>query len=38
AVPAMVFAEKYLVSGAQPYPVLVEVTERVRALQAEESA
>lgn len=38
AVPAMVFAEKYLVSGAQPYPVLAEVAERVRALQAEESA
>lgn len=38
AVPAMVFEEKYLVSGAQPYAVLVELTEKVRALQADESA
>jgi predicted DsbA family dithiol-disulfide isomerase len=30
-VPAIVFEEKYLVSGAQPYPVLVQVTERVMA-------
>jgi predicted DsbA family dithiol-disulfide isomerase len=32
-VPAMVFAEKYLVSGAQPYPVLVQVMEQVQAEQ-----
>jgi predicted DsbA family dithiol-disulfide isomerase len=30
-VPALVFAERYLVSGAQPYPVLKEVTAQVRA-------
>jgi predicted DsbA family dithiol-disulfide isomerase len=29
-VPALVFAERYLVSGAQPYPVLKEVTAQVR--------
>lgn len=28
-VPAIVFDMRYLVSGAQPYPVLVEVTEKV---------
>jgi predicted DsbA family dithiol-disulfide isomerase len=28
-VPALVFANKYLVSGAQPYEVLVQVTEKV---------
>lgn len=31
AVPALVFVHKYLVSGAQPYPVLVQVTEQVQA-------
>ena len=30
AVPAMVFADKYLVSGAQPYAVLADVVERIR--------
>jgi predicted DsbA family dithiol-disulfide isomerase len=30
-VPALVFADRYLVSGAQPYPVLKEVTAQVRA-------
>ena len=30
-VPALVFAGRYLVSGAQPYPVLKEVTAQVRA-------
>jgi predicted DsbA family dithiol-disulfide isomerase len=29
-VPALVFAEKYLVSGAQPYPVLVQVVEQIQ--------
>lgn len=29
-VPAMIFAKKYLVSGAQPYEVLVNVVEQVR--------
>ncbi len=28
-VPALVFANKYLVTGAQPYQTLVEVTEKV---------
>lgn len=28
-VPALVFANKYLVSGAQPYEVLVEVVEKI---------
>lgn len=28
-VPALIFANKYLVSGAQPYEVLVQVTEKV---------
>jgi predicted DsbA family dithiol-disulfide isomerase len=37
AVPAMVFDEKYLVSGAQPYAVLVELTDRVRALREGQS-
>jgi predicted DsbA family dithiol-disulfide isomerase len=31
AVPALVFAEKYLVMGAQPYPVLEQVVEKVLA-------
>lgn len=31
SVPALVFAEKYLVSGAQPYDVLKQVIERVQA-------
>lgn len=30
-VPALVFQDKYLVSGAQPYDALVRVTEQVRA-------
>ncbi len=29
-VPALVFQDKYLVSGAQPYETLVSVTEQVR--------
>lgn len=29
-VPALVFADRYLVSGAQPYPTLKEVTAQVR--------
>ena len=29
-VPALVFQDKYLVSGAQPYETLVRVTEQVR--------
>jgi predicted DsbA family dithiol-disulfide isomerase len=28
-VPALVFANRYLVSGAQPYPTLVQVTEQI---------
>lgn len=31
AVPAMVFVDKYLVSGAQPYAVLVEAVEQIAA-------
>ena len=34
-VPALVFADKYLVSGAQPYNVLKQVVEKVRAEQDE---
>ena len=30
-VPALVFANKYLVSGAQPYEVLTEVVEKIEA-------
>lgn len=30
SVPALVFNNKYLVSGAQPYEALVQVTERVK--------
>ena len=30
-VPALVFADKYLVSGAQPYDLLKEVVEKVQA-------
>ena len=30
SVPAMVFVDRYLVSGAQPYPVLVQATEQVQ--------
>jgi predicted DsbA family dithiol-disulfide isomerase len=37
-VPAMVFAEKYLVSGAQPYPVLVQVVEQVQAEQRDQTS
>lgn len=29
SVPALVFADKYLVSGAQPYPVLVQMVEQI---------
>ena len=29
SVPAIVFVERYLISGAQPYPVLVQATEQV---------
>lgn len=29
SVPAMVFDNRYLISGAQPYPVLVQATEKV---------
>ena len=28
-VPAMVFADRYLISGAQPYPTLAQATEQV---------
>ncbi len=28
-VPALIFADKYLVSGAQPYPVLQQITEQI---------
>lgn len=31
SVPALVFANKYLVNGAQPYEVLVQVVEQIRA-------
>ena len=31
AVPALVFAEQYLVVGAQPYPVLQQVVEKLQA-------
>jgi predicted DsbA family dithiol-disulfide isomerase len=34
AVPAMIFADKYLVSGAQPYGVLTEVVERIQQMSA----
>lgn len=37
AVPALVFAEKYLVSGAQPYSVLKQVVEQVASEMAAES-
>lgn len=30
SVPAMVFADKYLVSGAQPYPVLTQVVDEIQ--------
>ena len=33
-VPALVFDNKYLVSGAQPYPVLAEVVEKIEAGEA----
>jgi predicted DsbA family dithiol-disulfide isomerase len=29
-VPALVFDNRYLISGAQPYPVLVQATEHVQ--------
>jgi predicted DsbA family dithiol-disulfide isomerase len=29
-VPALVFANKYLVSGAQPYEALAQVVEQIR--------
>ena len=34
-VPALIFAHKYLVSGAQPYAVLQQVTEKVTAMEQE---
>jgi predicted DsbA family dithiol-disulfide isomerase len=36
-VPALVFDNKYLVSGAQPYAVLTQVVEQIRKEAAEES-
>ncbi len=35
-VPALVFQDKYLVSGAQPYDVLIQVVEQIRAEGSEE--
>ncbi|MCC6458431.1 MAG: DsbA family oxidoreductase [Caldilineaceae bacterium] len=37
-VPALVFDNRYLISGAQPYPVLVQATEQVLAELVEEGA
>ncbi len=37
AVPAIVFNEKYLVSGAQPYPVLAELADRIAAQEVDDS-
>lgn len=34
-VPAVVFDEKYLVSGAQPYEVFTQVIERIQEMQSE---
>jgi predicted DsbA family dithiol-disulfide isomerase len=31
SVPALVFDDRYLISGAQPYPVLVQATEQIQA-------
>lgn len=31
-VPALIFAQKYLVSGAQPYAVLTQVVEKIQAM------
>lgn len=33
AVPSLIFADKYLVAGAQPYPVLVGAVEQIQAEQ-----
>lgn len=38
SVPAMVFDNRYLISGAQPYPVLVQATEKVQEEIAKRSA
>lgn len=37
-VPALIFANKYLVSGAQPYAVLQQVTEKVEAMEREKGS
>jgi len=37
-VPAIVFDNRYLIPGAQPYPVLVQATEKVQAELAAETA
>jgi predicted DsbA family dithiol-disulfide isomerase len=37
-VPALVFDNRYLISGAQPYPVLVQATEQVQAELAKDTA
>jgi predicted DsbA family dithiol-disulfide isomerase len=36
SVPALVFDNRYLISGAQPYAVLVQATEHVQAELAQE--
>ena len=36
-VPALIFAEKYLVSGAQPYAVLMQVVEKIEGMDQEKS-
>lgn len=38
SVPALVFDDRYLISGAQPYPVLVQATEQVQAEVAKANA
>lgn len=38
AVPALVFNEKYLLSGAHPYESLVQMLERIQEIEAEEAA
>jgi predicted DsbA family dithiol-disulfide isomerase len=37
SVPALVFAHKYLVNGAQPYPMLVQVVEQIQAELSQET-
>ena len=37
-VPALIFANKYLVSGAQPYPVLEQVVQKIQAEGWDDSA